>query len=330
MATTQRIRNFSRKAFTLIELLVVIAIIAVLIGLLVPAVQQIRVMAARTQNTNNLKQIGAAMVNFYGQYGFIPYNGNSVCTNTYWATYTTTPVNINNWAVTKDIESGSWCYQLLPFLEQNPVWSEATFPTSALPTTPTQTKPYFQLTPTAATKVVLPVFLDPQRSRFGYFSTGGTGAGLFASQTDYAINCALNTTAANPTVSLNGADVHMKLTGIKDGTSQTIFAGEAGLDPAHYEDTTATLNTTTAFLTAPANYNLSWWIGGLGTTGRITSTFSRDTLKQGLGDIWGGPYSGSAQFVYCDGSVHNITYAVSLAALLTPNGKDVVPSAGID
>ena len=95
-------KRWPRAGFTLIELLVVIAIIAILIALLLPAVQQAREAARRTQCKNNLKQLGLAIHNYHDVSRTFPFAS----------------------MLGRDFNASSWGIQILPHLEQSNLWDK--------------------------------------------------------------------------------------------------------------------------------------------------------------------------------------------------------------
>jgi prepilin-type N-terminal cleavage/methylation domain-containing protein len=232
-----------RQGFTLIELLVVIAIIAILIGLLLPAVQKVREAAARMSCSNNLKQIALAAHNYESANGVLPpgYLGNMpLGTNT---------TDANFW-------NAQWVSSLvflLPYVEQDNVFKQIECPLG-LDTTGGGT-PWFNYANTwrmAFTRI--PTFLcasdDPygvsgtMTSRIGTHAasptaTGGTISWRTFNTSDYPTLGRTNYTAVAGRMGRTGAPAvdilegvffnrsRTKIVEISDGTSNTLFFGEA-------------------------------------------------------------------------------------------------------
>ena len=290
------VRKSARPSgFTLIELLVVIAIIAILIGLLLPAVQKVREASNRAKSQNNLKQIGLAIHNFQGTRGKLPYAGvRNAAAN-------------QGWANTNVEGSGTWAFQVFPFMELDNVYRTWNFPSTGVGTS-------------TAHHVRLQSFLCPGRNRGVGFKTGGTVPGPVS---DYAINVRVNkpqgyrpnnwiTTAAQTN---NAPDTKATIQGIPDGSSNTALAGEKALsnDEMGSDDT-------------GDNYDEALTCGGYGGNARLgnydttdigivlvtDANATIDSPPLNVSDRhFGAPWSGGVHFVMGDGSVRSVGYSVN-------------------
>jgi prepilin-type N-terminal cleavage/methylation domain-containing protein/prepilin-type processing-associated H-X9-DG protein len=318
-------RKPKRHAFTLIELLVVIAIIAILIGLLLPAVQKVREAASRVQCKNNLKQIGLALHMYHDREGQLPpgYNASNPTGPDY----------------TQDGGPGwGWASYILPDIEQGTIYKQIDF-----------TKNIGDPANAAVRQQVINTYLCPSDGGQTTFTVSALGTGgtldngpyvsLLDSNNQPVVVAHANFVGVfgNPEVSpdpgfmtqdidpVTGEDLRgpahrgifyrdssVQFRDIRDGLSNTIMIGERSSNLAYATWT----GSVTGGIVPP---RLSSPYGGegapilcLGHTGDATDVppHTPNSPVNHVDDFWSYHVSG-VNFLFCDGSVQSITNTIS-------------------
>jgi prepilin-type N-terminal cleavage/methylation domain-containing protein/prepilin-type processing-associated H-X9-DG protein len=300
----------SSRGFTLIELLVVIAIIAVLIGLLLPAVQKVREAANRIACTNNMKQIGLGMLNYENTKGGLPPSRTD-------GTVSTAP-----WYP----HQHCWTAGLLPFIEQtndfnlynyNADWN------SPVNYTAIRTQLKLFLCPSTPGEVRIDTSITAEPAAGDYQAVN-------AIKDFVGLNCfnLLHITGKTDP-RLVGAmtyNVNTPLLSIADGLSNTILVGEDAGRPFLYGAGGKLINSNASSVGQAgwADPNGTWAVDGSEPNGTIPGPCTMNCSSNS--ELYSFHTNG-ANVVFADGSVHFLTQSMSLctlAALVTKAGGEVI------
>ena len=318
-----RIKQF--RGFTLIELLVVIAIIAILIALLLPAVQQAREAARRTQCKNNLKQLGLAHHNYVDTFGKIVSNTGGVNGT---GAYTGDPRDFYLRGLNSHVH-------LLPYIDQSPLYNtiNATVGVSVTTVGSATANGFPMVSSSAYQTLTLPAYRCPSdkspnqwngNGTTSYaFNTGSQAAGACDGCNSYPGNIygqgsGTHSNYPDPTL-ISGpwgaGGYSARFRDISDGLSNTLLMGECRSECSdHQQSSWANPNSSWMSTSVPINFNTC-----PGTPGYGPICYNVCSWQTSMG--FKSQHVGGAQFLLCDGSVRFISQNINYVTYQNLGGR---------
>jgi prepilin-type N-terminal cleavage/methylation domain-containing protein len=304
-----------RRGFTLIELLVVMAIIAILVGLLLPAVQKVREAAARTKCANNVKQLSLGMLNYHFTAGSFPSGG--------WG---------YRWVGDPDRgkkeQPGSWIYSILPYIEQENLYRlPADNQANSITATQKANAKIMCATPLSilhcpSRRDAVARQFDPAQLTGGAIAYNADGTGPVA-KTDYVANggdhpvnwgggpepvyafAGTGFQDMSSTTGIVAQRSHIRIADIRDGASNTYLLGEKCMDPIHYEDGLASNDDQSAY-SGDQEDTCGW----TATPQGVDLPPSQDRSPMAWPTRFGSAHPAVFIMAFADGSVRAISYGI--------------------